>query len=181
MAFARRIDRLFCQMFDTLAAQRRYLDDGHVEPARKLVGLDLHTAFLDDVHLVERDDHRDPELHELRRQIQVALQIGRVDDVDDGVGVAARKEVSRDDFLVGIRRKRVDAREVDKLHVPIATEGARLLFHGNARPISHILMIARELVEQRRLARVRVSDECNRYRHLVCHLSLSVIRLTLRE
>ena len=116
------------------------------------------------VHEVERHDHRPLQLQELHRQVQVAFQVRRVDDVDDGVrlfaGPCAQDIVPGDDFLQRIRRERINAGQVDNQDLtPVQWRGPLLFFHRNARPVSNILTGARKSVEQRRLAGVGVAGE----------------------
>ena len=52
----------------------------------QLLGVDLVAVLADHVHHVDGDDHRDTQLGKLGGQVEVTLQIGAVDDVEDGVG-----------------------------------------------------------------------------------------------
>jgi len=150
-------------LVDALALQRRDLDDRQRERLRKRGGIDLVTALAHDVHLVQSDHYGHAELHELRRQVQVALKVRRVDDINDNVRLALDQIIARDDLLVGIRRQRVDARQVHDLHLGVGPQLARLAFHGNARPVAHVLVVAGELVEQGGLARIGVANQRDRH------------------
>ena len=48
--------------------------------------VDVVAVLLHLVHKVERYDHRPLQLQKLGGQVEVALNVGGVDDVDDGVG-----------------------------------------------------------------------------------------------
>ena len=60
-------------------------DDGHGQGF--LHGFDIYAAAAAGqlVHHVEGDDHGDVQLDELQRKVEAALDIGCVNDVDDGV------------------------------------------------------------------------------------------------
>ena len=51
---------------------------------------DLVSVFLDHVNHIDRHHHRNPQLGELGGQIQVALKVGAVNDVQNSVGTLAR-------------------------------------------------------------------------------------------
>ena len=60
-------------------------DDGHGQGFLHGLDVDAAAAAGQLVHHVEGDDHGDIQLDELQRKIEAALDIGRVNDVDDGV------------------------------------------------------------------------------------------------
>ena len=62
-------------------------DDRDTQPLRELFDVDAVAAGAHLVHHIQRQDHRDVQLHQLQGQVEVALQVGGVDDVDDGVGM----------------------------------------------------------------------------------------------
>ena len=153
------LDSSLRALVDAVALERRDLDDGNTQLLGDLCGFDGVVALLGDVHLVERHDNGNAKLHELLGQIQVALEVGRVDDVDDRVNRALRQKLAGDDLLFGVRGQRVDARQVNDLHVVAALELAALLLNRNAGPVAHVLMVASELVEQGGLTRVGVAHQ----------------------
>ena len=55
------------------------------------------------VHHVERDDDRHADLHELQRQVEVALDVGGVHDVDDTIRLFLDEKIPGDDLLAGVR------------------------------------------------------------------------------
>jgi len=110
---------------------------------------------------VDGDDHRQAELLQLHGQIQVALQIRAVDDVDDQIRMLIHDEVTRDDFLHRIGGKRVDARQVNQRDlVLLVVEHAFLFLNRDARPVADMLLGTGQTVEQRGLAAVGIADQC---------------------
>ena len=61
------------------------------------------------VHHVNGNDNGDSQFRQLGGQIQIALQIGSVNDVQNAVGTFINQVIPRHDFLKGVRRKRVNA------------------------------------------------------------------------
>ena len=87
LAEPRHMQSVIHQLADTLVAGSANGDNRHAQQALEQV--DVHGAAVGRhlVHHVERDDHGAVELHKLQRQVEVALDIGGIDDVDDGVGM----------------------------------------------------------------------------------------------
>ena len=86
----------------------------------KLVRVDLVAVLLDQVGHVEGNDHGQAGLDDLKRQVQVALQVGGIDDLDDNIGLAAHEVIARALLLGAVGGKRVDAREVRDGNVLVA-------------------------------------------------------------
>ena len=72
-------DRGLHKLVHAAALERRGGNNRAAELAGELIDVDLVAVLLDEVHHVEGDDHRQAQLEDLRSQIQVALQVGRVD------------------------------------------------------------------------------------------------------
>ena len=120
----------------------------------------------DRVHHVERDYYGDIRLEHLRSQIQIALEVGRVDYVYNKIGTLVYHVVTRHDLLGRVRRKRVYAGKIDYLYalgrLPLEPAvHAFALFHGNARPIAYVRRAARQAVEQSRFAAIRIAYPSN--------------------
>ena len=146
-AVHRNVHRMVDKLVDTLVLHRRNGHDGNAE--RRLELVDAHRAAVrgELVHHVEREHHGNIEFHQLQREIKVALDVGRVDDVDDRGGLLLDEEVARHDLLVRVRRERVDAGKVDHRRLGMAAQLALLLVDGDAGEVSDMLICACELVE----------------------------------
>ena len=108
---------------------------------------------------VEAHHDRAPRLEELGREVEVALQVGDVHEVDDRIRAVVHHVVAGDHLLGRVRGERVDAREVHEGHVAVGAPRGLLLLNGDARPVAHVAVGARELVEERGLAAVWVACE----------------------
>ena len=77
---------------------------------------------------VERDDDRHAQLQHLRRQVEVALEVGGIDDGDDDVGprlarLLAEDQIDRDHLVGAARGQAVGAGQVDEVE-GLAAAGA---------------------------------------------------------
>ena len=108
------------QLLDTLVLKSRDHHDRAAELFGQLVGVDLVTVLLDQVGHVEGNDHGQAGLDNLKRQVQVALEVGGIDHLDDNIGLAAHEVIARALLLGAVGGKRVDAREVRDGNVLVA-------------------------------------------------------------
>ena len=143
----RHVQGMIHQLADTLVAGSANGDNGHAQQALEQV--DVHGAAVGRhlVHHVERDDHGTIELHKLQRQVQVTLDVGGVDDVDDGVGVFVQDELAADDFFARVRRQRVNTGQVGNARLGVVTDSAVLAVDRHAGKVTDMLVGARQLVE----------------------------------
>ena len=160
-AFARRFrrrKRALHQLPYALVFERRDLHDGHAERLFEPGGVQLIAVFGDRVDHVERDHDGHVDLHELRGKVQIAFEIGRVDDVDDAIGLFVQDIIAGDDLFRRVRGERIDTGKVDDLDGFVELfVNALALIHRDARPVADVRRAAREGVEQRGLPAVRVA------------------------
>ena len=123
--------------------------------------LHVHGAAVgpDLVHHVQGQHHGHPQLQQLQRQIEVALDVGGVHDVDDAVGLLVEDVVPGDDLLLGIGPQGVDARQVHHGAALFAPYFAGFLVHGDAGEVAHVLVGAGEGVEKRGFAAILIADQ----------------------
>ena len=115
-------------------------DDGHTELALKRPDVDRDPRSLRDVDHVERDDGRYPVVDDLADEVEVPLEVARVDDADDRVGKGRVPCVPEEDIggdlLVGrtgreaVRPGQVEER---RLRSPAGPEPAFFPLDGDAR------------------------------------------------
>ena len=111
------------------------------------------------IHHVERQYHRCSKFHELHGEVEVALDVVGIHDVDDGLGFLLHDELPRDDFLGGVGRKGVNSRQISDLRVGVPFDGAVLAVNGHAGEVAHMLVGTRQLVEEGCLAAVLLSGK----------------------
>ena len=134
-------------------------DDGNAENLLHPVDADGSAVASHFVHHIESQHHGDAKLHELHGEVEVALDVGGIDDVDDAVGMVFQDEATADDFLARVGAEAVDAREVGDGGIGMSLDGAVLAVDGDAREVADVLLAARQLVEERRLSAVLIADE----------------------
>ena len=109
------MDRMPDQLIHALVLCGGDRNDRH--PQHVLHGVDIYRAAvgIDLIHHVEGNNHRHIHFQQLHRQIQIALDIGRIDDIDDAVGLFLQHKVPRYQFFTGIRRHGINTRQVGDL------------------------------------------------------------------
>ena len=174
--------RLVHEFFKTGLLERGDLDDGNAEAFLEFFLVDLIAVLLYRVHHVERDDHRNVDFHNLSCQIQVTLEVGCVDDVDDAVGLFVEYVISRDDFLGGVRRQRVNTRKVDDCdRFGTLFVNAVAFVYRDARPVADVRGRTRKAVEQRGFAAVRVAGKCKSFHYFVTSVIVTHAASVLRR
>ena len=108
------------QLLDALVLKSGDHHDRATELLGELGCVDLVAILLDQIGHVEGNDHRQAGLDDLKRQVQVALQVGGIDHLNDDIGLAAHEVVSRALLLGAVGGKRVDAGEVRNGNVLVA-------------------------------------------------------------
>ena len=147
------------QLLQAGALQSGDLQHGAAQLVGHLHGVDLVAVLLHHVHHVQGDDNGDAHLHDLGGQIQVALQVGGVHQVDDHVGVLVNDVVPADDLLQGVGGQGVDTGQVGDHSVGIAPQLALFLLHGNAGPVANVLVGAGHGVEHGGLSAVGIAHQ----------------------
>ncbi len=156
------VDHLF-QHADAVGAGGDHRYYRAAEARRQRGDVDIDMLAFGDVEHVQRHDAGDAQLQQLQRQVEVALQVGGVDHVDQQIGVAAQNVVAGDLLIErGLLRdggEGVGAGQIDQPHVGLrGGEMAFFAFDRHARPVADPLACAGQLVEQRGFAGVRVTD-----------------------
>ena len=134
-------------------------DDGNAERRAHFLHVDRAAVGAHLVHHVERQHHRYAQLKELEREVEIALNVGRVHDVDDAVRLFVQNEIARDDLLLRVGAQRVNARKIHNRAAFFIADLAYFLVDRHAREIAHVLIGAGEGIEECRFAAVLVADE----------------------
>ena len=127
----------------------------------QLINIDLVAVLADNVHHVDGDDHGDTQLGQLGGQVQVPLQVGAVDDVQDGIRPLLDQVVPGHHFLHGVRRQGINAGQVGDGHIGMLFQLTFLFLHRNAGPVAHELVGTGEGIEQGGFAAVWVARKGN--------------------
>ena len=155
-----RLHRLIHQLGHALALGG---GDGHhrdTQALRQLLHVDGAAVGAHLVHHVQRQHHGHPQLQQLQRQIQVALDIGGIHDVDDAVRLLVENVIPGDEFLLRVGAQGVNARQIHHRAILMTAHLAGFLIHRHTGEIAHVLVGAGQGVEQRGLAAVLIARQC---------------------
>ena len=156
-AVARHMDGMVDQFVDAFVFGRRNRHHRDAQQFLQPVDQDGPAIGAHFVHHVERQHHRDAQLHQLHGQIEVALDVGGIHNVNDAAGFLLQQKVAGDKLLARIGRQRIDTRQVGDCGFVVAADHAVLAVDRHAREVADMLVGAGQLVEQRRLAAVLVA------------------------
>ena len=159
LAIAGDVHGVLHELADAFVLCRRDGHHGHAELALEQVDVDGAAIGRDLVHHVKGDDHRPIELHELEREVEVALDIGGVDDVDHRVGLRLENKLAAHNFLARIRRERVNAGKIGYRRLGMIANLAILAIDRHAGEVAHVLVGAGKAVEERGLAAILVAGK----------------------
>ena len=147
------------ELLDALVLKGRDHHDRATELLGQLFSVDLIAVLLDQVGHVEGNDHRQAGLDDLKRQVQIALEVGGIDNLDDDIGLAAHEVIARALLLGAVGGKRVDAGEVRNGDVLVTQKLGFLFLNRDAGPVANVAVGAGDQVEKRGLAAVGVTRQ----------------------
>ena len=150
-----------CSSLGAFALQCADLNSLTAQLGAQLLQVDLIAVLADEVDHIDSHDHGDAQLDELSGQVQVALDVGTINDVQDGIGLLLDQISTGDDLFQSVRRQGVDTGQVLDDDILLALQLAFLLLDGNAGPVADVLIRAGQIVEQGSLTTVRVAGQCN--------------------
>ena len=153
----RRLDRRFRRLHDAGSLQGGNLHNLAAQLTGQVRCIQLIAVLFHHVHHVDGHHHGNAKLYQLRRQVEVALQVGAVDDVQDRVGPLIDQVIPGNHFLQRIGRQAVDPRQVRNRDSVMLFQLAFLFFHRYARPVADKLVGPGQRVEQGRFSAVRVA------------------------
>ena len=150
------------QLIQPLAGLGGDGDHGDAQLPGEVLHIDGVPPGLHLVHKIQGQHQGALQLQQLDGEVEVAFQVGGVHDVQNGVRTFTDDEVPGHDLLHGVGGQRVDPRQIHHRQFPVAQAGGALLFfHGHPGPVAHILIGAREGIEQGGLAAVGVARQGN--------------------
>lgn len=104
-----RLDGGLHDLLHAAALERRGRHHRAAQALGKGIDVDLIAVFLHEIHHVEGHDGGDAQIDDLGGEVEVALEIRRVHQIDDRVRLATHEVVAGDDLLGGVGRERVHA------------------------------------------------------------------------
>jgi len=143
--------------------------------AGKLLNIDLIAVFLYQIHHVDGDDDRDAQLGQLGGQVQVTLQVGTINDVQDGIGALAQQIITGYYFFQGVGGKGINAGQVGDGNTLVLFQLTFLFLYGNTRPVAYKLVGTGKSIEQGSFTAVGVTGKGNSYIHALWPLFLMIL------
>ncbi len=140
-------------------------DDGHAQQFRQPLVIDLDPLVNGDVDHVEGHDHGHSQLEDLGRQVQVAIEVGGIDDGDNDVGPAfllllAQDHIDGNHFVGAARRQAVGAGQIEQVEGLAGTGHLPFLgLDGDAGVVADVLVQAGQGVEKGCLACIGIADQ----------------------
>ena len=141
-------------------------EDGDAEEEFEFFAIDAQSGFFGGVDHVENDDGGDAEFEDLAEQVEIAIEVGGVEDDDGDVGDgfagdSSEQDISGDGFVGGAGLEAIATWEVEQAHefAVGAVEGAFFFFDGDAGVVADFLAESGEGVEEGCFSAVWVSDD----------------------
>ena len=91
--------RVLYQLVNALVPAGRNGDERNTKHFRHSRNINKSAAGANLIHHIERHHHRNAKLHDLQRQVKVALQIGCVHNIDNAVRAFVDQKITRDDLF----------------------------------------------------------------------------------
>ena len=156
-----KIDAGFRRIHRRFTLESAHLDNRAAKAFTQLLEINFVPVLLDEVHHVYGNQHRKTDFQQLCRQIEVALNVRTVNDVQNDIRLLFYQIGTGNDFLERIRRKGVNTRQIFDNDILVVQKVSFLLFNRDARPVADVLVGSRQVVEQRRFATVRIACQSN--------------------
>ena len=128
------------QLLHPLVFRRRGWNDRHLKDFFHLINQHRTAVSRHLIHHVQGDDDGNVQLQQLHGEVQVSLNIGSIDDVDNRRWFLFQNKLPGDDFLAGVRGKGVDARQIHHFRAGISFDHPALSIHCYPRKISDVLI-----------------------------------------
>ena len=130
----------FSGFLDAGSLQRGNLHNLAAQFLFQFIDMDLITGFFNQIHHIDSHDHRNAKLHDLCGQIQVTLDIGTVNDIDDSIGSFMDQIVSGYYFLKCIGRKGINSGKVCDDDIFMAFQFTFFFLYRYAGPVTNKLV-----------------------------------------
>ena len=142
-----------------LVFQGAHLHHVAAQGLAQLFQIDFIPVFAHQVNHVHGNHHGDAQLDELGGQVQVALDVGAVHNVQNGIGLLVYQIAPGHHLLQGVGGQGIDAGQVLDDHVLVPFQATLFFLHGDAGPVAHVLAGAGQGIEQGGFAAVRVARQ----------------------
>lgn len=147
------------QFFNPLSFCRGNRDHRNSKRLFHLIHQHRTAVYSQFVHHIQCDDHRESQFQKLHRQIQVSLNIRGVYNIDDPFRFLLDHKFPCHDLLAAVWRHGVNPRQVRDQCVVMSSDHSIFPVHSDSRKISDMLLRSGQLIKQRRLSAILVSNQ----------------------
>ena len=131
------------------------------QPPGQQVPVQFLAPPLQQVRPVYRHHHGNPQLQQLGGEVEVALQVGPVHQVQQGIGALFHQKPPGHHLLRGVGREGVHPRQVHKPDGRVLPPASLPPLHRHPGPVAHKLVVPGEGVKKGGLAGVGVAGQGN--------------------
>ena len=153
---------------DPAAADRDGFDDRNAEFGLELGAIELKPVAAGEIDHVKRDDRRQPEIDQLEREAEMVVEVGGVQDDQQGVGqplafLLTQQHIAGDGFVGAGRVETIGAGKIDQLQRPPIgkCQPSSVPLDRDSGIIADLLAGAGQRVEQGALAGIGIADDRN--------------------
>ena len=162
LAITRHMYRMLHQLIDSLVLGCGNRNNRNAKGILQQVDIDRTAVLAHLVHHVERKHHRDIQLDQLQRQVQISLYVRCIHNVDNTSRPVVQEKLTAHDLLTRIWGHRIDARKIRYQRVILIPDRTILSVYCNARKVSDMLIRSGQLVKKRRLSAVLIAGKTER-------------------
>ena len=144
-----------------LALQRADFHAGAAQRLAQLFQIDGIAVFAHQIDHIHRQHHRMAQIHQLGGQVEIALNIRSVHDVQNHIRVILHQIPPGHQLLRRIGRQGINAGQILNDRLRVSLQGTLLLLHRHAGPVAHILIGAGQNVEQGGFSAIGIAGQGN--------------------
>ena len=153
------------QLFDTRSVLEGGRHERHAEEGGEGVELDVVATPLELIVHIQGADDTQVHIYELRRQVEIALDIGGIDDINDNIRVLVGQVLPHIQLFRRVAREGIGAGKIGEVEsVPLHLRCGCSGINGDTRIVAHAGMSATGKVEEGGLTTVGIADEGDRDR-----------------
>ena len=165
LAITRHMYRMLHQLIDSLVLGCGNRNHRNTKGILQQVNIDRTAVLAHLVHHVERKHHRDIQLDQLQRQVQISLYVRCIHNIDNAPRAVIQEKLTAYNLLTRIWGHRIDTRKIRHKCVLLIPDRSILSVYRNARKVSDMLIGSGQLVKKRRLSAVLITgkSECQKF------------------
>ena len=142
-----------------LTFQRADLQHFAAQSLPQLFQIDGIPILADQINHIDGNHHRVSQFNQLSGQVEIPLNICSVNDIQDSIRALLDQICTGHNLLRRIGRQRINARKILERYMLKPFQRTLLFFHGNPRPVTHILIGSCQRIKQGRLSAVWISGQ----------------------